>query len=283
MKRRLYAAALVMAAMAAACGGNSQAADGNTDAGSDTEQSATNMLDITMQDYAFAVDGEVTAGPALLNFDNVGEQFHHAIVGKLGEGKTLEDVQAFIAKGEQGPPPAWFDDAPIDQTLISPGQNAGIALDLEEGTYVLLCFMPDPKGQPHVAHGMAQTFEVAAGDAAEPIAPTASVAMTKEGVEAPELPAGESFLEVTNEDKIPGEVYVVQIPEGNSLDDLDKWFGSGQKGEAPVQFFGGTHAFGPGDSVTLQFDLEPGDYSIVASYGEGDDISDVPTEFTVEG
>jgi hypothetical protein len=274
-----------MAAIAAACGGGSQnTADNNTDTGSaDTEQSTTNRLDVTMQDYAFVVDGDVTAGPALVSFENVGEQFHHAIVGKLGEGKTLEDVQDFVSKGAQGPPPPWFDDAPIDQTLISPGQNAGIVLDLEEGNYVLLCFMPDPEGQPHVVHGMAQTFEVTAGDGGEPIEADASVAMTKEGAEAPELPAGESFLEVTNDDEIPGEVYIVQIPEGNSLDDLDKWFGSGQKGEAPVQFFGGTHAFEPGESVVLQFDLEPGDYSIVSSYGEGKNISDIPTEFTVEG
>jgi hypothetical protein len=281
----LYAAALVMAALAAACGGGSQpSADDNTDTGStEAEESVTNTLNVTMQDYAFSVDGEVTAGPALLNFDNGGKEFHHAIVGKLGEGKTLEDVQDFISKGAQGPPPPWFDDAPIDQTLISPGRNAGIVLDLEEGNYVLLCFMPDPEGQPHVTHGMAQTFEVAAGDGAEPIEPDASVSMTTKGAEAPELPAGESFLEVTNDDAVPGEVYVVQIPEGNSLDDLDGWFRSGQKGEAPVQFFGGTHAFEPGESVVLQFDLEPGTYNIVASYGEGRNVSDVPTEFTVEG
>jgi hypothetical protein len=49
-----------------------------------------------------------------------------------------------------------------------------------------------------------------------------------------------------------------------------------------VDFFGGTHAFEPGETVTLQFDLDPGDYQIVASYGEGEDITDVPTDFTVE-
>ena len=283
MKRRLSAAALVLSALAAACGGGSgDGGNDGTDTGTGAEQPAVNRLDITMQDYAFATEGEVTAGPALLNFENVGEEFHHAIVGKLGEGKTLEDVQALVDKGLQGPPPPWFDDAPIDQTLISPGRNAGIVLDLEEGTYAMLCFMPDPEGQPHVTHGMLQTFDVAAGEG-EAIEADASVSMTKDGVEAPELPSGESFLEVTNDDKVPGEVYIVQGSGDIDSDAVDKWFQGGQKGEPPVDFFGGTHTFGPGESVTLQFDLEPGDYQIVASYGEGKDITDVPTDFTVEG
>jgi hypothetical protein len=277
----LIAAALVLSALTAACGGDSQnTADNNTDTGG-SEQSATNRIDVTMQDYAFVAEGEVTAGPALVNFENVGEEFHHAIVGKLGEGKTLEDVQALVDEGLQGPPPPWFDDAPIDQTLVSPGQNAGIVLDLEEGTYALLCFMPDPEGQPHVTHGMLQTFDVAAGEA-EPIEADASISMTKEGADAPELPAGESFVEVTNDDEIPGEVYIVQAPGGLDPDAVDKWFRGGQKGEPPVTFFGGTHTFGPGESVTLRFDLEPGDYQIVASYEVKGEVEDVPTDFTVE-
>jgi hypothetical protein len=282
LKLRICAAALAVAALAAACGGGSTPSATN-DTGSTENETTSNALDVTMQDYAFAVEGEVTAGPAVVNFENVGEEFHHAIVGKLGEGKTLEDVEKLVNEGLQGPPPPWFDDGPIDQTLVSPGQNAGLVLDLEEGTYVFLCFMPDPEGQPHVTHGMYQTFDVAAADGVEPIEPTDTVSMTKDGAEAPELPAGESFLEVTNDDEVPGEVYIVQADGGLDTDAVDEWFAGGQKGEPPVVFFGGTHTFGPGESVLLRFDLEPGDYQIVASFGEGKDVTDVPTDFTVEG
>src|SRR3712207_6376184 len=101
-----------------------------------------------MQDYAFAVDGEATAGPLPLNFHNEGDDIHHAIVGKLDDGKTVEDVEALLKKGLQGPPPPWFDDSPLDMTLLSSGNSAGVTVDAEEGSYVLICFMPGPEGKP---------------------------------------------------------------------------------------------------------------------------------------
>jgi hypothetical protein len=107
--------------------------------------------------------------------------------------------------------------------------------------------------------------------------------MTGEGVTAPDLSAGESIVEVTNDLDQPGEVSVVQIADGKKLEDLDPWFSTGQKGPAPATFYGGTHQFGPGETVELAFDLDPGTYSMIVSYAAGNDVKDVPTEFTVEG
>jgi hypothetical protein len=218
----------------------------------------------------------------MIDFVNSGEELHHGIIGRLDEGKTLEDVEKFLQKGDQGPPPPWFDDSPIDMTLLTPGETGGIVIDAREGTYVLMCFMPDPKGKPHVAHGMYQTFDAVAGDDVASVEPDAEVSMTEEGAEAPELSAGTSIVEVTNDAKEPGEVFVVQVAEGKSLDDVEPWFMKGQKGPAPATFYGGTHQFKPGESVKLAFTLDPGTYSIVASYGEGPNIKDIPTEFTID-
>jgi hypothetical protein len=128
---------------------------------------------------------------------------------------------------------------------------------------------------------MYQTFDVGRGAEAAAIESDAQLSMTEDGVEAPKLSAGKSVVQVTNDAQKPGEVFLVQLAEGKTLDDVEPWFMKGQKGPAPATFYGGTHQFGPGESVTLSFTLESGTYSIVASYGEGKNIKDIPTEFTV--
>ena len=274
---------LALVLTAAACGGGEEEPEGSS-APAAEEEAAENRIDITMQDYAFAAEGEPTAGPMTLMFHNEGEVIHHAIIGRITGDKTAEDVEAALEKGLDGPPPPWFDDSPLDMTLISTGNSSGVTFDAEEGLYVLICFMPGPQGKSHYEHGMWTTFEVgAAADAVAP-EPDATLSMTEaDGVAAPEgLTAGESVIEVTNEGKGDMELFVMQLAEGSTIDDLEPWFRDGQKGPAPAQFFGGTHTFPPGDAATLTFDLPAGDYSIVASYEpKGEDIVDLPTEFTV--
>ena len=272
--------ALVLGLMTAAC---AEGTGGGSDPAQEAEPAATNAVEVTLQDYAFAVEGEAAAGPLMVNFNNIGEETHHAIIGKLDEGKTLEDVQKVVEKGLEGPPPPWFDDSPADMTVLSPGQSAGIALDAEEGTYVLLCFMPDPEGKPHITHGMVQTFDVTAAEETAEIEADQELSMTEDGVEAPELSSGTSTITVTNDASMPGEFFVGQLAEGKTLEDIDPWFGKGQPDPAPITFFGGTHTFKPGESVTIAVDLEPGDYQIVSTYGQGKNRKDVPTDFTVSG
>ena len=280
MKRSIFGA-LALSLLIAACGGDDDATPSAEGGGSGTEDQA-NAVDVTMQDYAFAIEGEPTAGPLTLMFHNEGDDIHHGIVGRLTGGKTLEDVQKLLEK-QQGPPPPWFDDSPLDMTLISPGESSGVTFDAKEGTYVLLCFMPGPENKPHFAHGMAQTFEVAAGDVDSPPEPDATVSMTEDGVEAPEgLSAGVSVVEVTNDSKIEMEAFVLSLAEGKSPKDIDAWFNQGAKGPAPATFYGGTHTYPPGTSAVLSFDLEPGEYQLVATYEGKKGPEDIPTTFTVE-
>lgn len=236
-----------------------------------------------MQDYAYAVEGEPSVGPLTMTFRNEGEEIHHAILGKLDEGKTLADVQKTLDEGPEGPPPPWFDDSPLDMTLVSPGESSGITFDAQEGTYVLLCFMPGPDNKPHYEQGMSSSFEVAAGEGGAEPEPDAVLSMTEEGIEAPEgLTAGTSVVEVTNDGQIDLETFVVGLAEGKTLEDIEPYFQSGLKGPAPATFYGGTHTFPPGESAVLSFDLEPGDYQIVASYEDkSGEIQDLPTDFTV--
>jgi hypothetical protein len=269
--------ALALGLVAAACAQNSGSSNLPAQEAETTEQ---NSIEVTMQDYAFAIEGEPTAGEVMVNFNNIGEEIHHAIVGKLDEGKTLDDVLKIAEKDPNSPPPPWFDDSPLDMAVLSPSQTTGLAIDAEEGTYVLLCFMPDPKGQPHIAHGMAQTFEVGPSDEPVELEVDEELSMTEEGVDLEEL-TGPSLVSVTNDMDKPGEFVIAQLAEGKTLDDIDPWFGQGQPDPAPVTFYGGTHAFEPGESAIVNLDLEPGDYQFLTTFEDGKKRKDVTTEFTV--
>lgn len=234
-----------------------------------------------MNDYSFTVEGEATPGDLTLNFSNEGSEIHHAILGKLDQGKSLQDVKDFLKKGFDGEPPAWFEDSPIDMELVSPGQSSGVVLDAEKGTYVLLCFMPTPKGEPHVGHGMVQTFEVSgSGETARPVA-DADISLSETGVVTSKLAAGASVVDVTNEGKAPAQFFVTAFEQGAESKDVDTWFGKGQKGPAPAQFFGGTNEIQPGSTSTFVLSLEPGIYTAMATYEDGDKIKDITGELTV--
>ncbi|HZA26136.1 MAG TPA: hypothetical protein VE915_00610 [Actinomycetota bacterium] len=278
MNRGLMVAA-ALAIAATTCGRATDVEGGNERPQETTVQE--NSIRATMQDYAFSVEGEAGAGEVLVEFTNRGDELHDAIIGRLEEGKTLEDVQRLLQGGPQGPPPPWFDDAPMDMGIVGPGETSGIVVDAEEGTYALLCFMTDPQGVPHAAQGMVQTFEVGPAGTSTEIQPDEQIVMSATGAEAPRLSSGSSILEVTNEAAQAGEVLVLQLAQGRTLEDVESWFRRGQKGPVPATFHGGTHAIEPGASAKLTFTLDPGRYSIVASFGEGEDIRDIATEFTI--
>ena len=278
----LAVTAAILFLAAVACDGASDEPDQASPPSSDTSTEIDNALEISMKDFEFTIEGEAHAGSLLVNFTNDGAQLHDAIIGKLDQGKTLEDVEKLLRGGPEGPPPPWFDDAPHDMGIVSPGETAGIVLEAEEGTYVLLCFMTDRKGVPHVAHGMMQTFEVSATQAGAQAEADQNITMSDEGLDAQELPAGASLVKVTNDADETGELAILRIEDGATMSDVEKSFEkAASPDEVPATFYGGTHAILPGDSAQFALDLEPGTYTFVISYGQGPDIRDIPTEVTV--
>jgi hypothetical protein len=117
-------------------------------------------LVIDMHDFAFTIPGELSAGTQTWEVVNHGEQPHELMLGKIKEGKTLEDVMTYLQTGQFGP------DMPLELMGGAQGMSTGystfITYDLEPGNYVALCFIPDPKtGLPHLALGMISHFTAA--------------------------------------------------------------------------------------------------------------------------
>jgi hypothetical protein len=114
-------------------------------------------MSITLNDYSFTLSKELTAGRHLIEVRNEAQQHHEVIFVKLQPGKHIQDLFDWFAD-RQGPPPG----AMVGGTApFHPGVINTVAIDLEPGTYGLVCFAGDKSdGRPHVMYGMSREIEV---------------------------------------------------------------------------------------------------------------------------
>lgn len=112
---------------------------------------------VKLDDFTFVLPEVIEAGPQVWQIDNQGQQPHEISLIKLAEGKTMEDVGAFMVS-PAGPPP--FADVGGLQG-IDPGESGWVNLNLTPGEYVALCHIPDSaSGKPHLELGMVAAFSV---------------------------------------------------------------------------------------------------------------------------
>jgi hypothetical protein len=112
---------------------------------------------VRMLDFSFVLPSEIKAGPQVWKVTNEGQQPHELALIKLGQGKTMQDVVAFMQSPGGAPP---FEDAGGLQG-IDPGESGWVNLDLQPGNYVALCHIPDPaSGKAHEELGMVLPFAV---------------------------------------------------------------------------------------------------------------------------
>lgn len=173
----LLALALFMI-LGAACGSDDDGGGGDTaqDAGQEApeEESEEEPEDeatpeeaeeptIVASDFAFEAPDVLPAGKTTFQFENVGKQNHIAVFVELLEGKTLDDVNAFIAEeGVGGRPPSWVRQVPKANGFAKPGKTTEFKAEFTPGDYAMLCFIRDKESKKiHAQLGMtaAITFE----------------------------------------------------------------------------------------------------------------------------
>jgi hypothetical protein len=135
---------------------------------------------VTMFEYGFTVDGQLVPGPQLLKVANVGAQPHFMILVQPNEPVTKEKVSMLLEAEMAGTPTA---DAAAAAGVSNPdewgfaeyagtismGATEWIAADLEAGTYILVCFVPDiESGMPHAYLGMVDVVTVGDGGTPTP-------------------------------------------------------------------------------------------------------------------
>jgi hypothetical protein len=113
---------------------------------------------VTLEDFAFTFSRPLKPGKQVIEVQNHGSQSHELVLVKLVPGKTVHDVIASIEdrNAEQAGMPVG------GVTPMSVGESNWVSVDLEPGTYGLICFIPDQRGdgKPHFMHGMTKEFEV---------------------------------------------------------------------------------------------------------------------------
>ena len=122
-------------------------------------EAPTAAFNLTMGDFHLDFPDTMPAGEQLWQISSTGQP-HMALIFKLTEGATADDVMSFImSEGEpSGPPPFEFGTA---ISALSSGQSFYTSLSLSPGNYVAICPLPDLAGQGnHAEHGMVDSFTV---------------------------------------------------------------------------------------------------------------------------
>ena len=225
--------------------------------------SAPEILTVTASDYKFDAPDQIPAGLITVQLVNRGPSPHHVQLLRLTEGKTPADFQAALQKGAL---PTWALPAggPNPPEV---GGTSEVRLPLEAGEYMMVCFIPDTAGVPHMARGMVRSLRVtpATEPAVSIAATTADVEMTLVDYDfklsAPLTP-GRHVVRVTNAAKQPHELVFVRLEPHKTPADFARW-GEHQVGPAPGTLHGGISAIMPGTVADVSVDLPAGDYALI--------------------
>jgi uncharacterized cupredoxin-like copper-binding protein len=217
-------------------------------------------ITITTADYTFTAPAEVPSGLVAITIENVGKEPHHAQMARLNEGVTPADFQAALQKGlaEADALVSWVG----GPSMVDAGITSTVTLRLEPGTHMLLCFVPDMQGVPHLAHGMAGAIQVVPSDSPATEEPAADLTVNLVDFAfafSEAIPAGTQTWEVVNDGEQIHEIALMKLAEGKTLEDVEH-FMHAMEGPPPFSSIGGMQAIDPGASGWLHLDLTPGSY-----------------------
>jgi hypothetical protein len=265
MSPRICPGAAVMAALLlGGCGSERRAEAPPADAPPATPAaSSPEILTVTASDYKFEAPDQIPAGLVTVQLVNRGPSPHHVQLLRLGEGKTPADFQAAMQKGEM---PTWATPAggPNPPEV---GGTSEVRMPLEAGEYMMVCFIPDTAGVPHMAHGMVRPLRVTPATAAavSTADTTADVEMTLVDYDfklSGPIAPGRHVVRVTNAAQQPHEFVFVRLKPNKTPQDFARW-GEHQVGPAPGTLHGGISAIMPGTVAYVPVDLPAGDYALL--------------------
>lgn len=249
------------AAFAAGCTAKQQAASTPPAAVEQAGSATPAVVTIHAHDFAFDAPNAIRAGVTTFHLINDGPGLHHVQLVRLDSGRTFADLQQALKN--PGPPPRWVSfvggaNAP------DPHGESNATLDLQPGSYALLCLVDMPGGIPHFAKGMVHPLTVTA-DSSAGVAPTADVdiALNDYGFALSKpLTAGAHVIAVTNPSSQLHEVEIVRLAPGRTVQDMLAWI-SKMQGPPPGSAIGGGTAISPGAREEFKAKLTPGNYALI--------------------
>ena len=141
-------------------------------------------------------------------------------------------------------------------------------MELEAGTYAILCFIAGPDGVPHLVNGMTRALYVvpsARARAAEPVATDTLTAADFSFTNSAALVAGTRTFLFRNRGPQPHEVVFARLAPGRSAADMVRWF-LRPVGTAPGELLGGSFAIRPDQRAWVTVRFTPGEYALICFY-----------------
>ena len=256
-RHRFLALALTSALLlltAAACSSDDDSGDETSSATTAAEETTTTAaaepasVEVTSSDFAYALDTEtVPAGLVSVTQRNEGEEAHQVTLIKLDDGQTADQLAtALTEQGESAAAPEAYSGGP---NSTAPGDDDTATLDLAEGDYALICFIPSADGESHFQKGMVGQLTVgpAEGPPAAPPVTEGTIHMADFTYTLPDDFTGQGTYEVVNDGP-----QVHEITISTATDNGD----------------GGLAAIAPGATAYVELDLAPAEYSFICFVGD---------------
>jgi uncharacterized cupredoxin-like copper-binding protein len=254
----LAAAVATLAVVAGACGGD------DVDQTSRAAAAEPSQLTVTAHEFNFEASADsVPAGLVEITLENEGKQPHQVQLFRLNDGVEFGTFRRYsTTRGPQASKTFEVSVVAGGVNEISPGEDATATVDLEEGSYALVCFV-----RGHNTEGMVAPFEVTAAEETNFAAPEpdAEVGLTEFAFGVPTDFVG-GTVAFTNSGDQPHEAGLFRL-EGATLDEvttfLEKPTGPPPgKGDPAGQ--GSISAIPPGETAYADLGgLEPGVYAFV--------------------
>lgn len=219
------------------------------------------QITITATDYAFEAPAQIEGGLVSITLVNKGKEPHHAQLARLNDGVTMEQFQAAMQQNpEAALPLISLTGGP---SVIDAGGSQEVVVDLAPGHYVVLCFVSDHEGVPHLAQGMITTMEVVENTkqaAAPEIKADATIKLLDFSFAMPaEVKAGHQVWKIVNDGKQPHEITIIKLADGKTMADVGAFMES-PHGAPPFTDAGGFQAIDSGKTGWLNLNLQPGNY-----------------------
>ena len=119
-------------------------------------------FDVVMKEMVFeGLDDSVPAGQTIWKVTNTGAVWHEAVIVRVPEGTTEESMLAEAnSEPDEGPDEEFVNSLVQGSAVISPGNTTWMIVDLEPGTYAVICTFPSDDGRVHAMDGMLKVITV---------------------------------------------------------------------------------------------------------------------------
>ena len=229
---------------------------------------ATHTATVHAKDFSFDAPDSISAGWTTFHLVNDGPNFHHIQLVRLDSGKTVQDLGEAL-KNPNAPPPRWavFVGGP---NAPSPGSASDATLNLQPGSYAMLCVVDIPGHVAHVTKGMVRPLTVTAASGAPAAEPNADVTITESDYKfdiPANITAGNHTFKIVNSGPQPHEVEIIRLAPGKTMKDfgefMAKAYADKVDGPPPGDGLGGITAMIPGGTEYFTANMTPGNYVMI--------------------